>query len=148
MASCDIGYNKAFDIIMTKQEIRELIADTMVGQGNQVDLGGKLPQILNSMMDAAPLVTEFVPKVALETEEIGLSEANVKYGLTDEVFGKMSKGEIDWLSLGATDASKRLRIVVREADKYILCGDVDGETDYQASITMTEDGKFNIVIPS
>lgn len=37
---------------MTKQEIKELISRYIEGQGNQIDSGGKLPTILNEILDA------------------------------------------------------------------------------------------------
>lgn len=37
---------------MTIQEIREKIAQTIAGQGSMVDIGGGLPGILNSILDA------------------------------------------------------------------------------------------------
>lgn len=39
---------------MTKQEIKNLIAEKISGQGNQVDLGSALPTILNEIVDLIP----------------------------------------------------------------------------------------------
>lgn len=36
---------------MTFQEIRQAIADKIVGQGNQIDIGGVLANILNGLLD-------------------------------------------------------------------------------------------------
>lgn len=131
---------------MTKAEIKSLILANIVGQGNQVDISGKIGNILNAIIDLIPTISDtFVPKTAFVTEEIELVPAIAKYGLDDEIFGKLSKGELNWISLGSTDAAKAVRVIVREADKYILCGGVDGQTSYQLKITMTDDGKFNIV---
>lgn len=61
---------------MTKQEIKDLVAAKIAGQGNQIDLGGALPQVIDAILDAAfgteivlPLhlesgvdVTEYIPK--------------------------------------------------------------------------------------
>lgn len=126
---------------MTKQEIKNSVNANIFGQGNQVDISGKLPSIITSIVDLIPdFVTEFVPKVAFETEEISMGEAVIKYGLTDEIFDKMTKGLILWVSLGASDASTRLAITNRVMEKSISSGGF--------SITLTDDGKFNIVIPS
>lgn len=38
---------------MTTQEIKDLIASAIAGQGNQVDSGGKLAEILNEIVDVA-----------------------------------------------------------------------------------------------
>jgi hypothetical protein len=49
---------------MTTQEIRDLIAKKIAGQGTQVDLGNGLPAILNGILDAVegasmePLIVE------------------------------------------------------------------------------------------
>lgn len=134
---------------MTKTEIKASILANLVGQGNQVDISGKIGTILNSIIDLIPdPAATFIPKTDFVTEEIELSAANTKYGLTDEIFGKMTKGEIGWVSLGDASADKAVKIIVREEDKYILCGGVDGDTDYHLTIAMTDDGKFDITIPA
>lgn len=49
---------------MTKDEIKTLIAEKISGQGNQVDIGGALADILNELADAsAPVynVNDFIP---------------------------------------------------------------------------------------
>ena len=38
---------------MTKDEIKTLIAEKISGQGNQVDIGGVLAEILNELVDAS-----------------------------------------------------------------------------------------------
>lgn len=63
---------------MTTQQIKDLIAQTIAGQGNQVDSGGKLAEILNAIVDAVeqgggsePLVipsSEFLNEGVIETE--------------------------------------------------------------------------------
>jgi hypothetical protein len=39
---------------MTKDEIKALIAAKIDGQGNQVDIGGALAQVLNAIIDLIP----------------------------------------------------------------------------------------------
>lgn len=39
---------------MTKEEIKSLISAKIAGQGNQVDSGGALDEILNEIVDAIP----------------------------------------------------------------------------------------------
>lgn len=39
---------------MTKQEIKDLVAAKIAGQGTQVDLGGALPEIINAIVDSMP----------------------------------------------------------------------------------------------
>ena len=43
---------------MTKDEIKALISAKVAGQGNQVDVGGALPAILDAIVDAIPEVAE------------------------------------------------------------------------------------------
>ena len=42
----------------TKEEIKALIATAIAGQGNQVDSGGKLAEILDEIVDSLPQVPE------------------------------------------------------------------------------------------
>lgn len=41
---------------MTTQEIKDLIASAIAGQGNQVDAGGKLAEVLNAIVENMPTV--------------------------------------------------------------------------------------------
>lgn len=43
---------------MTKDEIKALISAKVAGQGNQVDAGGALPDLLNGILDLIPEVAE------------------------------------------------------------------------------------------
>lgn len=51
----DNSFNSSFlkYIIMTKQEIQTLIMTQIAGQGNQVDIGGALANILLAILDFA-----------------------------------------------------------------------------------------------
>lgn len=51
---------------MTKQEIKDLVAAKIAGQGTQVDLGGALPEIINAIVDAIPSLE---PKISLNVSE-------------------------------------------------------------------------------
>lgn len=39
---------------MTKEEMKALVSTKIAGQGNQVDLGNALPELLNAIIDALP----------------------------------------------------------------------------------------------
>lgn len=43
---------------MTKEQLKDLIAATIAGQGNQIDAGSKLPVILNGIIDMIPAVVD------------------------------------------------------------------------------------------
>ena len=45
---------------MTTNEIKTLIQNTIAGQGSQVDIGGKLADVLNALADAVSGVSETV----------------------------------------------------------------------------------------
>lgn len=45
---------------MTTNEIKTLIQNTIAGQGSQVDIGGKLAEVLNALADAVSGVNETV----------------------------------------------------------------------------------------
>lgn len=48
---------------MTTDEIKKMIADTLQGQGNQVDIGGGIPKILNAivgLIENLPVVNKVV----------------------------------------------------------------------------------------
>lgn len=58
------SYNNSFHIEeMSKNEIRELIATKIVGQGCQVDVGSTLPTILNAILDLFGEVSGVVMEV-------------------------------------------------------------------------------------
>ena len=51
---------------MTKDEIKALISAKVAGQGDQVDAGGALADILNGIIDAIPESVE-IPVATAET---------------------------------------------------------------------------------
>ena len=79
---------------MTTNEIKTLIQNTIAGQGNQVDIGGKLAGILSAIVDAIPSV-ESVRPITLTSAPTGVDtyETLAAKGLsTDEVLAA-SRGE-------------------------------------------------------
>lgn len=61
---------------MTTQEIKDLIASKIAGQGNQVDSGGKLAEILNAIVDMAD-----VPMLNIDSDVL-----NDTIVLSDELY--------------------------------------------------------------
>lgn len=51
---------------MTKQEIKDLIAAKIAGQGTMVDVGGGLPTILNEIIDLIPAPSPSVEPLIVE----------------------------------------------------------------------------------
>ena len=58
---------------MTTEEIKDLIASAIAGQGNQVDSGGKLAEILNALVTMAAGV-EIRAEVDVEAERLVITE--------------------------------------------------------------------------
>lgn len=52
---------------MTKQEIKDLIAAKVAGQGNQIDAGSTLPAILDGIIDLIPTVPEPVAALMVQS---------------------------------------------------------------------------------
>lgn len=75
---------------MTKQQIKDLVAAKIAGQGNQVDAGGALSSILDAIVDAIPEgggglqtleIAKFPTNGALYADgldEMGISEQQAK----------------------------------------------------------------------
>lgn len=53
---------------MTKEEIKALIAEKIAGQGNQVDMGGALADILNAILDAPAEGVVVFPEIEEKTK--------------------------------------------------------------------------------
>lgn len=51
MGDFNKDFNKNFDITMTKEQLKDLVAKRILGQGNQVDVGSTLPLVLNGIID-------------------------------------------------------------------------------------------------
>ena len=69
---------------MTTDEIKKMITDTLQGQGNQVDIGGGVPKILNAILDSIPT------KESLGVYDMGESPANKNILLSEEDYEKLS----------------------------------------------------------
>lgn len=63
---------------MTKEEIKTLIAEKISGQGNQVDIGGALADVLNELVDAMggePVVHQ----VTIQSAEDIIQDVNIDF---------------------------------------------------------------------
>lgn len=82
---------------MTTNEIKDLIASAIAGQGNQVDAGGKLAEILNALADAAGGggATEPLEITTPEEEVSGTkAEAATALGITEQDFDNILSGKV------------------------------------------------------
>jgi len=96
---------------MTKDEIKALISAKVAGQGDQVDAGGALAQILNGIIDAIPepvSVPDWVAHVPV-LESVGQ--------ITSDEYNKITEH-------GA---------VVYEGRLYTLCTDINTASGYVSS---------------
>ena len=71
---------------MTKNELKELIASKIVGQGNQIDIGGVLAEILDNLANAAaPLeVSDITALTAAQLDSLNVGDKVVKITGTDK----------------------------------------------------------------
>lgn len=69
---------------MTTDEIKKMITDTLQGQGNQVDIGGGIPKILNAIIDSIPT------KESLGVYDLGVSPSNKNFSLSRDDYEKLS----------------------------------------------------------
>lgn len=53
---------------MTKQEIKDLVAAKIAGQGNQIDAGSTLPAILDGIIDLIPTIPEPVAALMVQSD--------------------------------------------------------------------------------
>lgn len=125
---------------MTTNEIKTLIENTIAGQGSQVDIGGKLSEILVSIVDAIPAETPrpivlTAPPVegdTLETlAEKGLTPDEIRaasHGLRTGVVIDVSFFPISAAVIGIRDFTFRFGSVA-----YDGTGVVDSLTQYSIS---------------
>lgn len=66
---------------MTTNEIKTLIQNTIAGQGSQVDIGGKLAEVLNALADAVSGVVSGVDVTDIITD--------VPTGISSELYQKI-----------------------------------------------------------
>lgn len=83
---------------MTKQEIKDLIAAKIAGQGSAVDVGGALPVILNEILDAIPEVSTVRPaylemEVVQSFENKTASQAAGIFGINSDQFEALIRGK-------------------------------------------------------
>ena len=71
---------------MSKEELKALIDAKIAGQGNQIDLGGALAQILGDLADAsAPIeVTDITALTAAQLDALNVGDKVVKITGTDK----------------------------------------------------------------
>ena len=80
-------FNKDFLKTMTSNEIRQLVAAKIAGQGNQIDAGSALPEILNRILDLIDATASDIPVVPTALENLAaltcVSEATSFESATD-----------------------------------------------------------------
>ena len=81
---------------MTKQEIKDLIAAKIAGQGNQVDIGGVLADILNALADGGSTPIRLTATLVEGDTLQDLIEA----GLTKEEIEAAARGERTGVVIG------------------------------------------------
>lgn len=93
---------------MTTQEIKALVAAKIAGQGNQIDLGNALPEIIDALCDAV----DSAPKAVVVTETLSSTPIEI----TGEQYLK-------YLSAG---------ILLYEGFKFLICSNLIDEQLFSA----------------
>ena len=85
---------------MTAQEIKDLIASKIAGQGSAVDAGSALPEILNGIVDAIAAIPEpvSVPNSPLNLSQLGESTLG-EYASAEELADALQISEKDLTDL-------------------------------------------------
>lgn len=122
---------------MTTQAIKDLIASAIAGQGNQVDSGGKLAEILNAIVEmagqgggtviklTAPFVNYQDYTKAQMAELIGVSEADIDV---------IMEGAADTILEVTEEINQKGTIVTRKSFIRIVCSD-DIPSDNRRDVT-------------
>lgn len=76
---------------MTIQEIRDLVAKKIMGQGTMVDVGGGLPAILNGILDLIAAVAQSIAVPTLTAEE---SELDNRIKITPDRYAELISSTI------------------------------------------------------
>ena len=103
---------------MDAQQIKDLIASKIAGQGNQVDSGGALSTILNAIVDAVaaiPVIT--VPTIPDDGTVVPVGE------ISDYEKFKIAQGVI-------MDGKYYPRMSYAASDIYTIVGDAVGEYNF------------------
>lgn len=88
---------------MTVQEIKDLIASKIAGQGSAVDAGSALPEILNGIVDAIAAIPEVQPVYLkttrsftqlVEQGEISVTSMASYMGVTEKTLRQFLAGQI------------------------------------------------------
>lgn len=109
---------------MTTNEIKTLIEKTIAGQGSQVDIGGKLAEILGAIVDAMPSGETPRPIVLTAMPEDGDTvETLAEKGLTVDEISAAARGE----RTGVVRENRFFPIltVIDESEKAIVFGSFD-----------------------
>lgn len=128
---------------MTKQEIKDLIAAKIAGQGNQVDSGGALAEILDGIIDAMPAQKYPVPlktnsldenffenKTAEQTAEI--------LGITIDELRAIFSCEIPILVMDDTFVYLRIHETAAGSEGFLLTSYLDEDARYMGALVRTD----------
>lgn len=111
---------------MTTDEIKKMITDTLQGQGNQVDIGGGIPKILNAVLT--------------KIEELETAPNRILF---------LTLPNQDFNNVTIEEAASHMDITVKELQDlsdggYPVIGDADNENQYLLLKRVNENGYANI----
>ena len=124
---------------MTIQEIRDMVAKKIAGQGTMVDVGGGLPAILNAICDAIEGVSPKVVTSGNNWDELRDGQYGTKALLASAL--SIPESSVDDLQscdeLKLTDISLRRTIAMGAGEGFVLFGGTDGAYNYGYSVIVS-----------
>lgn len=136
---------------MTKQEIKDLIAAKIAGQGSAVDVGGALPVILNAMLDLMGAAKTFdAPKLHLQGSSQKSRAEMAEFLIIDaDLMDAIIDGNVPTVWDEVTDCG--YSVITKQydtgtRDALFIFGDVyDGVRLYSLSLSRTIDGQYQVI---
>ena len=107
---------------MTTNEIKTLIQNTIAGQGSQVDIGGKLAEILGAIVDAMPASNDLAKVLTIPNYTGVTIRANSKEqfcelaGISVEQYDGLFAGEYQFVKLPNSQGREEKNLIFHKAD--------------------------------
>lgn len=131
---------------MTKEEIKQLIADKIAGKGSAIDAASVLPDILNGILDSIQTEEELLDSLTLKSSKASVgfggktaSEAAEIMGISLEDFNKFVNG--DFLRIQYTDYTLYVGSIRHENNAIEICfGNYNSLVGYEGDLRNSNDG--------
>lgn len=129
---------------MTKEEIKQLIANKIAGQGSAIDAASVLPDILNGILDSIQTEEELLDSLTLKSSKASAefvgktaSEAAGIMGISLSDFNKFVNG--DFLRIQYTNRTLSAVMIRHEEDnKEVLFGSYNSIAGYEGDLRVND----------